>query len=244
MRPRHQPRPLKSIVDEVAASTDFRLFGPAHIAILVAIPVAGAILARICRKRPRFARTGVAIALLANEAVWWTWRFSTEGNRFPEGMPLQLCDLSIWVTIVALFSGLAWAGDLAYYIGIAGTAQAVLTPELWAPTFSYPTAYFFLAHGGVIVAVLMMLWSGTMRPRAPWLAFACLNAWAACVGVFNAVFDTNYMYLCRKPSAASLLDAFGPWPVYIAVAEVFALGLFWLMYLPFVRPRAATVGAT
>jgi uncharacterized membrane protein YwaF len=40
---------------------------------------------------------------LANEAVWWTWRFATEGNRFPDGMPLQLCDLSIWVTIVALF---------------------------------------------------------------------------------------------------------------------------------------------
>jgi hypothetical integral membrane protein (TIGR02206 family) len=128
-------------------------------------------------------------------------------------------------------------------VGIAGTAQAVLTPELWAAMWSYPTAYFFLAHGGVIAAVLMMIWSGAVRPRAPWRAFALVNVWAVAVGVFNAAFGTNYMYLCRKPSAASLLDAFGPWPAYIAVGEVFALALFWLMYLPFARSRTPVMRA-
>ncbi|HWR54741.1 MAG TPA: TIGR02206 family membrane protein [Bryobacteraceae bacterium] len=223
----------------MAASTDFGLFGPAHIAILASIPVAGVVLAALCRRWPSAARITVGCSLLANEAVWWTWRFATEGSRFPEGLPLQLCDLSIWAAIVALFSLNAWACDLAYYVGIAGTAQAVLTPELWAPMWSYPTAYFFLAHGGVIAAVLMLVWSGVMGPRAPWRAFASMNVWALGVGAFNAAFGTNYMYLCRKPSAASLLDAFGPWPVYILVGEAFALAVFWAMYLPFAAHRRA-----
>lgn len=223
----------------MAASTDFRLFGPLHGALIAAVPVAGLALTAACRRRPRQARFAVAAALFVNEAVWWTWRFSTEGNRFPEGMPLQLCDLAIWATILALLTLNRWACDVTYYIGIAGAAQAVLTPELWAPALSYPTAYFFAAHGGTIAAALMLVWSGTVRPGPPWRALAAVNAWAAAVGAFNAVFGTNYMYLCRKPASASLLDMLGPWPVYIASGECLAIALFWLMYLPFARQRSA-----
>jgi uncharacterized membrane protein YwaF len=39
---------------------------------------------------------------------------------------------------------------------------------------------------------------------------ACLLAYAAAVGGIDAVLGTNYMYLCRKPKNASLLNAFGP----------------------------------
>jgi uncharacterized membrane protein YwaF len=55
----------------------------------------------------------------------------------------------------------------------------------------------------------------------------------------NAVLGTNFLFLCRKPSNPTLLDALGPWPVYIGVAAGLALALFSLLGLPFRGERSA-----
>ena len=51
--------------------------------------------------------------------------------------------------------------------------------------------------------------------------------------IFNYVFQSNYFYLCEKPSEVSLLEIMGPWPVYILLGDVIAFVMFWLLWLPF-----------
>lgn len=221
--------------------TDFVLFGPAHFAFMAAIPVAAFLLTRAARASPvrgRAIRLAAGWFLLVNELVWYSFRLVTEGVRFPEGLPLNLCDLSLWLTVVALLTLHRWAYEPAWFAGQAGAAMAVLTPELWAPTWSYPTIYFFTAHGGIIAAMIFLVASGQARPgrNAIWKGLLVLHVWAALVGAFNAVFHTNYMFLCRKPSAASLLDMMGPWPWYILAGDAAAVVLFALLALPFRRP--------
>jgi hypothetical integral membrane protein (TIGR02206 family) len=127
--------------------------------------------------------------------------------------------------------------EFAYFGGLAGAGMALLTPDLWSPWPTYPAIYFFLAHGGIVLAVSVLVFGriAPLHPGAVWRAFGMLLGFAACIGALNAVSGANFMYLCRKPKSATALDALGPWPWYLAAGAVVALGLFWLLWLP-VRP--------
>jgi hypothetical integral membrane protein (TIGR02206 family) len=127
--------------------------------------------------------------------------------------------------------------EFAYFAGLAGAGMAVVTPDLWSPWPSYPAIYFFLGHGGIVIAVCALVFGriATLRPGAVWRAFGRLVAYAAALGAFDAIAGADYMFLCRKPRNASLLDALGPWPIYLICAGVVALALFWALWLP-IRP--------
>jgi hypothetical integral membrane protein (TIGR02206 family) len=220
------------------APQPLKLFGPAHLLILISIPLIAAGLAQWCRQRSYAARAirySLATFLAVNELIWYVYRIRVEGFHFPQGLPLNLCDVTLWVTVVAAYSLKPLAFEIVYYAGLAGSGMALLTPDLWMPLWSYPTIYFFLAHGMAVATVLMLVWGGLAapRPRSFWKVLGIVNAYAAAIGLFDAIFRTNYMYLRQKPGVASPLDYLGPWPVYLAGGELLALALFWLLWLPF-----------
>ncbi len=216
----------------------FPTFHPAHLAILAAVPLAAVALAAATRRRPgaeRPVRLALAAVLAANELAWYVHAFRSGWVRPPHGLPLDLCDVVLWLTVWALAAPRPALLEVVYYLGLAGSGMALLTPDPGDALGSYAGAKFFVAHGGVVAAILFLVLAGALRPRpGSWgRVFLWVNAYAALVALFDWRFGTNYMYLREKPASASLLDALGPWPWYVLAAEPVALVLLWLLHLPF-----------
>jgi hypothetical integral membrane protein (TIGR02206 family) len=229
--------------------SEFRLFGAIHVVLLAAMPGIAWLLAGWARRRPGSAhniRLGLAFILLGMESAWYVYNFYRGWFRFPGNVPLEFCGVLVWITVAAAFTLRPALLEYAYYGGVGGASSAVLTPELWAPLWSYITIHFLLVHVVMVIIPLYLVWSGIARPGpgSMWRAFLAFNVYALGVGVFNAKFGTNYMFLMGHPEGSTVLHLFGPWPYYLLVAEVVVLAVFWLLYLPFRPGRSSGAHST
>lgn len=215
--------------------------GPDHIGALVATAIICAlatILGRRLRGTPRALLAGRALALLllagqiadpfiAHGLGWLSWRNS---------LPLELCDAGGFAIMVALWQHRQLPFELAFFWGLGGTLQAILTPDLdSAVPFPHPEYLrFFGLHIGIVAGVFYLGPGLGMRPRpgAQWRVLGLTLLYAAGVGMVNYALGANYMYLCAKPTA-SPLDVFGPWPWYLVGATAIAATLFALLALPY-----------
>lgn len=241
-------------------ATTLRIFGLSHLLTLVVIGLAacGLIAAFRCLRGPEQteARARLAIALAAFLVVSelcgdliqlargeWSARLS---------LPLHMCGLSIAACAVALWGVARQRGssprtlprvpqtafELAYFWGLGGTTQALLTPEIHDGFPSLAFVQFFLAHGGVVAAVLAMLLGIGLRPQPAFVLRVGLltNLVMAAIGGINVLTGWNYWYLCGPPARSSLYDLLGAWPWPIVWFEIIGWTLLVLLYLPFARP--------
>lgn len=222
-----------------ANAPDLAPLGLVHLGLLGAVAVLALALAfvqrRVLRGSP-WLRVSVGAVLLAETIAWYSYQ-AAMGQMTTAHLPLELCDFTLFLAIVELFTLSPAVFDVCYYLALGGTSMALLTPDLWERFPSLATCQFFFAHGLVVAAVLYLAIAGLARPRRGSVGRALLavNLWAVVAGSFDWVFRTNYMYLRQKPQQGSLLSLLGPWPWYIAGGEGVALALFVLLYLPFWR---------
>jgi hypothetical integral membrane protein (TIGR02206 family) len=221
---------------------EFHRFGVVHFLVLSTVPAAAALLAAFTRHRAEW-RVAVGISLglllLALEGGWFLWLVLKHSWDVYYGLPLQLTDATILLNSYIALTRNQSAFDVTYYWSLTALPLAMITPDVAEAFQDIFTIVFFAAHGLAVTITLFLLWSGTMRPRPGSFgrSLLALNAFAAFVFVFNAAFDTNYMYLMTKPEQPSPLDYMGPWPIYILAGEVLAILMFWLLSLPYRRHR-------
>jgi hypothetical integral membrane protein (TIGR02206 family) len=221
----------------------FPSFGAVHLAILAAVVLVAAALAALARRRPAAVRTirlSLAGAIAVDALGWYGHLYASGSARPPRDLPLELCDVVLAITCYALLSERGWALEVAWFVGIAGSGMALLTPDVGADFPSWAGAQFFVAHGLVVAGILFLALAGRLcpRPGAWWRVLLAVNVYAAVIAVFDARFGTNYLYLREKPRAGTLFDLLGPWPLYVLAAEPVAAVLFLALDLPFRRRRA------
>jgi hypothetical integral membrane protein (TIGR02206 family) len=181
---------------------------------------------------------GRALAVvLAADAVVFLTRQATSGSWSVQmSLPLALCDVALVVAAVACwYPSWSLGVELTYFWGLAGTLQAVLTPDLHVGFPSVEFVQFVVGHLGIVLAALYLVVGLRIvpRPGAAVRVFVITVAYAAVIGLFNWLTGSNYMYLAAAPENPSLLSLLGPWPWYILSAAGVAIVLFAVLDAPF-----------
>ena len=229
----------------MVVETAFRPFGGSHLIALLTIAGVSLGFALWGRSLPldRARRVGrwLALALVVYRTAYIPVVAWLYGDPVRELLPLHVCGMLYYVCALALWKGHQLAYDIAYFWGMGGTLQALLTPEMQM-AFPHPTFLsHFGGHGALMVAIVYLTLALGMRPFPGSIARALIAtvAYAVVLLPLNLLLGTNYMYLVEKPAAASLLDLLGPWPWYIVAAVGVAWISYLIWYLPFVAADLA-----
>lgn len=219
----------------------FELFGPAHIAALAFILLLNLLIIlhfkNSTEKTKHNIRWTLAIILWVNEIAWHLWRVFTGTWTIQTMLPLQLCSIMVWVSAVMLVTKNYSIYEFSYFLGIGGSLQAVMTPDLGI--YGFPHFRFFqtfISHGLIITSAIYMTVVEGFRPA--WKSILRVTLWAniymAVIYFVNTSIGSNYLMINAKPDTPSLLDLLPPWPYYIIFMELIGLATLLLLYAPFI----------
>jgi len=181
-------------------------------------------------------RIFLATLLLGQEILLHVWWLQTGSWSITDSLPLHLCSASVILSAFMLYLKSKRIYQVVYFWGLGGASQALLTPSLFHAYPHFRFFQFFTAHGLIMIAILFMTFVYAYRPtiQSVFRTFWLTNLFALFVGAVNFLIDGNYLFICRKPETASLLDLLGPWPWYLLSLEFITLLFFFLLYTPFI----------
>lgn len=220
---------------------EFRAYSLEHliaIFLTIALPF---VLAAIVKRTgsPRIERAIVLAilgGLVANYICYMIFVRITIQQTWEQMLPMQMCDWAMAVIMIALWSGRPRWFEVAYFWGIGGTLQAILTPNL---RYGFPDVRFisfFVAHSGIIIGVVFLMLTRRLRPYPISIVrvFLWTELYFVCAFVVDQVTHVNYGFLLHKPEAFSLLSYLSDSrPIYLLQMHVMALVFFALLYSPF-----------
>jgi hypothetical integral membrane protein (TIGR02206 family) len=237
-----------TVVSIPAMEAAFQPYGLSHlvvIALTVSVPFVLAAFVRKSRwpRTERLVAQSFAALLVLNYVGFEIYLAATEGLLWQKALPIQLCDWAMIVIVVALLTGRERWLELAYFWGIGGTLQAIITPDL---KYAFPNIKFltfFVAHCGIVVAIAFMMIVKRYRPH--WFSIVRVFAWSELYFVLALIVDLltgeNYGYLIHPPASASLLDLLSHDRVlYLLEMHLLALVFYVVLYLPFALYDLAT----
>ena len=219
----------------------FQPYGLPHLTVIFLTIVLPFVLAAIVRytKSSRIERAIIAVlstVLIVNYIAYLIFVRSYGMVTWRQMLPLQLCDWGMAVVIIAMWTGNQRWFEVAYFWGIGGTLQAVLTPNL---RFGFPDwrfISFFTSHCGIIVGVIFLMLTRRYRPYP--VSIVRVWLWSEFYFVVTLIVDeltgVNYGFLLHKPEAFSILSFLSESrPIYLLQLHGVALLFFLVLYAPF-----------
>ena len=220
---------------------EFQPYGLPHLTVIfltIVLPFAlAAIVWRTKSPRAEKVIVGVLSAVLVlNYIVYLIFIRSRGTTTWQQMLPMQLCDWGIVVVIVAMWTGNQRWFEVAYFWGLGGTLQAVLTPDVRYGFPDWRFLSFFTSHCGIIIGVVFLMLTRRYRPYP--MSIVRVFLWSEFYFVVTFITDKltgfNYGFLLHKPEAFSILSFLSDsQPVYLLQMHGLALSFFLALYVPF-----------
>ncbi|MBN1569099.1 MAG: TIGR02206 family membrane protein [Acidobacteria bacterium] len=218
-------------------AASFLTFGTQHLVVLGIIAAVCTLLLRTAKDcdpvKRRWLGRILGMLLLGYVTCIYVQQGFARMLSWEYSLPLDLCNLVLAACIIALFRPSRFIYEIAYFWGLGGGLQALLTPDLARGFPSWDFVLFFWGHGATLLAIAFFISDPNFMPRKNNILrmMIALNVYAVVVGAINAIAGWNYGYLCRKPAMPSLLDFLGPWPLYLLSLEAVAFLTFLILDL-------------
>ncbi len=225
----------------------FATYGTSHQVVLVGLAAACLLPVAIGRRlrgtpalelfNRAFAVFILAVMVPMNVYLWLPSQWDVKIS-----LPFDLCDLAWMAAAYVLWTGRSsLAYGLVYYWGLTLTTQGLVTPDL---PQDFPHIFFimfFASHCLTPAAAVYLTWGVGMRPTWKLMAGTIVTTvlWSACMLAFNTLAGTNYLYVNAKPPSASILDALGPWPIYLLGELAVAIAAWAMLTWPWYVVRSA-----
>lgn len=184
----------------------------------------------------------LAIFISLTVIAFHSYKISLGAYNLKTDLPLYLCSLLGLIIPIFTYYKKNWMYEILLFWIIAGTTQAIITPDI---PIGYPSFEFFrywIVHLGLVIVILYATLVLNYKPtlKSVFKSILALQVYVVFMILVNYVLDANYFYLNKKPESASLLDFMGEWPFYIIVGQLIIIPYFLLIYLPFhlVRKKA------
>src|SRR4029077_13288431 len=219
----------------------FHPYGTAHLLVIfltIALPFVFAALVRWKESSliERIIVATLSLTLVLNYFVYLSLVRQFGAVSWEQMLPMQLCDWAMVVIIIAMWTCRPRWFEVAYFWGIGGTLQAVLTPNLHFGFPDFRFFSFFISHCGIIVGVVFLMLTRRYRPYL--MSIVRVFAWSELYFVITLMADRytgyNYGFLLHKPEAFSILSFLSDSrPLYLLEMQGVALLFFLGLYAPF-----------
>jgi hypothetical integral membrane protein (TIGR02206 family) len=228
----------------MTAIASFSHFGPSHLAALgviatLALPAWG-----VLSRRPLPALRGwgrrLLGAFLLLQLTGWHLVFGLRGPFSPAtDLPLHLCDINQLLLALYLFRPRPRLFDVLYHWVLAGSALALLLPDLGRDFPSLIYFSLFTSHGLTLLLMGYLAFGQGKRPGpagAEWAGAALVGCGLVMVPV-NQLLGGNYLYLATLPELPLPFTEHIPpapwyWPLLAGAMYLLFRGLYRLAPRP------------
>jgi hypothetical integral membrane protein (TIGR02206 family) len=217
----------------------FREFTPVHFAVIFVLAAAVSLTVLFARKIRANAKLTRRLPYILGGAAWTLevafhiWNFVTHNAFLVNLVPLELCSISLLLSVVLVVTDSRRVFEFYYFVSI-GALMAVLFPSYggYGPG-SFRFWHFFFVHCFTFwLNIYYLAVRGYRLHKTSYLYLvAVMIPLSLVVRFIDRRFDLNYMFLNGTSGTTSPLDFLGTNAAYFYKLALLSLSIFFVLYI-------------